>query len=85
METSKIPFAITETGKTVVVEVTNVEEEDELLIEEDVDPPTEDISIPKTGDAPPYANYLMATVCLVVAAVGGGMLYRMRMRQLRKR
>ena len=41
-------------------------------------PGTPDITVPKTGEIPPYGNYILASICLGLAALCGAMLYHKR-------
>ena len=67
LEKAKIFFTVNE-DSTVTVEVTNQRDENV----------PEPIDIPKTGETPPYGNYIFAVLSLGVSVACGVILYRGR-------
>lgn len=68
LESAKIPFTV-KNDNTVLVEVTN-------MTDDKATPPN--ITIPKTGEAPPYGYYALSVLCMSLAGICGVMLYRGR-------
>ncbi len=75
LDSTKILFTVSKAGVTVKVEVTN---ELETVIIPDDNPPMGGITVPKTGEAPTYGNYILALLCLSSAGLCGATLYRGR-------
>ena len=73
LEAAKIPFTV-KTDSTVVVEVTNMTDDKAT---------TPDITIPKTGESPPYGNYILSVLCMGLAGICCVTLYRGRRKRRR--